>query len=90
MQDEHGLLEPHRIDGAVGSTGFVLDDFKDPGISKTLERLRRRMLLARLGKTQGKAEEPSYSGWELEEIFSAAADPGKRTFDGHLLIYELV
>jgi hypothetical protein len=48
------------------------------------------MLLARLGKTQGKAEEPSYSGWELEEIFSAAADPGKRTFDGHLLIYELV
>jgi hypothetical protein len=48
------------------------------------------MLLARLDKTQGKAKEPSYSGWELKEVFSAAAYPDKRTFDGHLLIYELV
>lgn len=53
MQDKHCFRELHRVYGAVGTAGIVLDDLEDTGTSESLERLCRVMLVPALSEIQG-------------------------------------
>ena len=58
MQHEHDFLVPHRVDGAVGATLIVLNDFQHSGAAEALERLGCVVLLAVLSEVQCMSE-----GW---------------------------
>lgn len=50
MQDEHGFLELHGIDGAICTTSIVFDSLKHSGAPEALKHLGRIVLIPGLSE----------------------------------------
>jgi len=50
VQDEHSLLELHRVDGTIRATRIVFDNLKHSGTPEILKHLRCIVLIAGLSK----------------------------------------
>ena len=80
MQDEHSLLELHRVDGAIRAAGIVLDYLKNASTAKAFERLRCVMLTTSLREVQGVTEELPDVGRKRHQVFLSDPDPFERLF----------
>ena len=62
MQNKYGFFELHGINGTIGAAPIVLNNLEHPGAAKSLEHLRRIVLIADLSKGKSVAEESPYVG----------------------------
>lgn len=88
LQDEHGFLELHGVDGAMRTACIVFDHFQDAGAAEALEHFSRVVPITALREVQGVTEKLTHVGRKRHQIFLAAPDPDEWFFFlvGHVCI----
>ena len=87
MQNEHGLLELHGVDGTIRAASIVFDYLNDATTAKAFERFRCVMLITSLCKVQGVTEELPHGSRKRHQILFSAPNPAERFFFvGHTFI----
>src|SRR5260370_12368640 len=78
VEHAHAASQPHGVDGAIGVTVMVLDNFQDSCAAKASERFRGAVLSALLGHIKRKAYRVLDLLWESAQVCLGAADPNDR------------